>query len=58
MDNLQSGKHYKIALSRVWELIENYTKTQAEEQEIETLVTLLETYEDIQVPMQSSEPSV
>ncbi|GAB2785103.1 DNA-binding protein [Rhabdobacter roseus] len=56
MDNLQSEKHYKMALSRVWELMENPTKTPAEEQEMDMLATLVEAYEALHVPMQPSDP--
>ncbi len=56
MDNLQSDKHYKMALNRVWELMENPAKTQAEEQEMDMLATLVEAYEDVHVPMQPGDP--
>lgn len=56
MDNLQSEKHYKMALSRVWELMENSAKTLSEEQEMDMLATLVEAYEDVHIPMQPGDP--
>ncbi|MPR34992.1 helix-turn-helix domain-containing protein [Salmonirosea aquatica] len=56
MDNLHNEKHYKMALSRVWELMENSNKTYTEEQEMDMLVTLVEAYEEVHIPMQPSDP--
>jgi HTH-type transcriptional regulator/antitoxin HigA len=56
MDNIQSEKHHHKALSRVWELMRNSTRTQAENEEMDMLVTLVEAYEAMHVPMQPGDP--
>ncbi len=56
MDNIQSEKHHRLALSRVWELMKNSTRTQAESEEMDMLVTLVEAYESVHIPMQPGDP--
>lgn len=56
MDSFQSEKHYKMALARVWQLMEMPAKSPAEAQEMNMLATLVEAYEAINVPMQPSGP--
>lgn len=56
MDDLQSDKHYKMALGRIWELMEMSVKTHSEAQEMDMLATLVEAYEAVHIPMQPSDP--
>ncbi|WP_373511398.1 type II toxin-antitoxin system HigA family antitoxin [Persicitalea sp.] len=56
MDSLQNEKHYKMALSRIWDLMEKLSKDPAEAQEMDMLATLVEAYEAVQIPMQPGDP--
>ncbi len=56
MDNIPSEKHHRLALSRIRELMKIPAKTQAEKEEMDMLVTLVEAYEELHVPMQPSDP--
>lgn len=56
MNSFQSEKHYQMALEQLWGLMEMPTKSLAEAQEMDMLVTLVEAYEVINVPMQPSDP--
>lgn len=48
--------HHRLALRRVWELMRNSTRTQAESEEMDMLVTLVEAYEAVHIPMQPGDP--
>ena len=56
MDNIPSEKHHHLALSRIRELMKIPVRTQAEKEEMDMLVTLVEAYEELHVPMQPSDP--
>ena len=57
MDNLNNEKYHKMALNKVRALMKlNPSKESAEGQELEMLITLIEAYEDVHVPMQASDP--
>ena len=56
MDNIPSEKHHRLALSRIRELMKIPARTQAEKEEMDMLVTLVEAYEELHVPMQPSDP--
>ena len=52
-----SEKNHQLALHRVRNLMKlKPTKTSAEGQELDMLITLIEAYESIFVPMQASDP--
>lgn len=56
MDNL-SEKNHQLALQRVRTLMKQKpNKNSAEGQELDMLITLIEAYETIHVPMQASDP--
>jgi HTH-type transcriptional regulator / antitoxin HigA len=57
MDNIKSEKYHKMALNKVRALMKlKPTKESEEGQELEMLITLIEAYEDVHVPMQASDP--
>ena len=57
MDNINIEKYHKMALNKVRALMKlNPSKESAEGQELEMLITLIEAYEDVHVPMQASDP--
>lgn len=57
MDNINNEKYHKMALNKVRALLKlNPAKESAEGQELEMLITLIEAYEDVHVPMQASDP--
>ncbi len=57
MDNLESENHYRMALKKVSELMKLRPKRgSAEGSEMDMLVTLIEAYESLHVPMQISDP--
>jgi HTH-type transcriptional regulator / antitoxin HigA len=57
MNNIENEKYYTMALSRVRNLMKaKPEKTSAEGQELEMLITLIEAYEEVHVPMQASDP--
>jgi HTH-type transcriptional regulator / antitoxin HigA len=57
MDNIKNEKYHKMALSKVRALMKlNPPKESEEGQELEMLITLIEAYEDVHVPMQASDP--
>ena len=57
MDNINNEKYHKMALNKVRALLKlNPAKESAEGQELEMLITLIEAYEDVYVPMQASDP--
>ncbi len=57
MDNLESENHYKMALKKVRELMKlRPQKGSATGDEMDMLVTLIEAYESIHIPMQASDP--
>ncbi len=54
MDNLDNVNHYKMALKKVRELMKlRPQKGSAAGDEMDRLVTLIEAYESIHVPMQA-----
>ena len=56
MDNI-SEKNHQLALNRVRNLMKLKPKIDSiEEQELDMLITLIEAYETIYVPMQASDP--
>ncbi len=56
MDNL-SEKNHQLALQRVRTLMKQKpSKNSAEGQELDMLITLIEAYETVHVPMQASDP--
>lgn len=57
MDNIISEKYHQMALNKVYTLMKTKPqKNSAEGQEMEMLITLIEAYEEIHVPMQASDP--
>ena len=53
MNNIKNEKYYKMALDRVRALMKlNPPKENDEGQELEILITLIEAYEEVHVPMQ------
>jgi HTH-type transcriptional regulator / antitoxin HigA len=57
MDNIISEKYHQMALNKVYALMKNKPeKNSVEGQELEMLITLIEAYEEIHVPMQASDP--
>ena len=57
MDNINNEKYHKMALNKVRALLKlNPAKESEEGQELEMLITLIEAYEDVHVPMQASDP--
>ena len=59
MDNIdiENEKYHKMALNRVRNLMKiKPDKISAEGQELEMLITLIEAYEEVHVPMQASDP--
>ena len=57
MDNITSKKYHQMALNKVYFLMKTKPQKNSEEgQEIEMLITLVEAYEEIYVPMQASDP--
>lgn len=57
MDNIEGENHYKKALSRVRELMRMRPSVGSPEgDEMDMLVTLIEAYESIHVPMQAHDP--
>ena len=57
MDNINNEKYHKMALNKVRALLKlNPAKDSADGQELEMLITLVEAYEDVHVPMQASDP--
>ncbi len=57
MDNILSEKYHQMALNKVYALMKTKPqKDSVEGQEMEMLITLIEAYEEIHVPMQASDP--
>jgi HTH-type transcriptional regulator/antitoxin HigA len=57
MDNIKNEKYHKMALNKVRALMKLKPSKESEEgQELEMLITLIEAYEDVHVPMQASDP--
>ena len=57
MDNINNEKYHKMALNKVRALLKlNPAKDSADGQELEMLITLVEAYEDVHIPMQASDP--
>jgi HTH-type transcriptional regulator / antitoxin HigA len=57
MDNINNEKYHQMALNKVHTLLKlNPTKESADGQELETLITSIEAYEDIHIPMKASDP--
>lgn len=57
MDNIISEKYHQMALNKVYALMKTKPqKSSAEGQEMEMLITLIEAYEEMHVPMQASDP--
>ena len=57
MDNMTSEKYHQMALNKLYTLMKTKPqKNSAEGQEMEMLITLIEAYEEMHVPMQASDP--
>ena len=57
MDNIINKKYHQLALNKVYALMKTKPQKNSEEgQEMEMLITLVEAYEEIYVPMQASDP--
>lgn len=57
MDNISNEKYHQMALNKVYALMKTKPqKESVEGQEMEMLITLIEAYEKIHVPMQASDP--
>ena len=57
MDNLTNEKHHQMALNRVRALMKlKPNKESVEGQEMEMLITLIEVFEEVHVPMPASDP--
>ena len=57
MDNITNEKYHQMALNKVRALMKTKPqKESAEGQELEMLITLIEAYEEIHVPMQPTDP--
>lgn len=57
MDNINNEKYHKMALNKVRALMKLKPSKDSEDgQELEMLITLIEAYEDVHVPIQASDP--
>jgi len=57
MDNIVDNKYHQLALSKVRTLMKLKPSKDSEQgQELEMLISLIEAYEEIHVPMQASDP--
>jgi HTH-type transcriptional regulator / antitoxin HigA len=57
VQNANNEKYHQMALNKVRTLMKLKPSKESEEgQELEMLITLIEAYEDVHVPMQASDP--
>ncbi|MBK9928456.1 MAG: hypothetical protein IPP04_01100 [Saprospiraceae bacterium] len=57
MDNFKNEIHYKKALKKIWTLMQiRPKKGSSEGNEMDMLITLVEAYESIHIPLQPTDP--